>query len=69
MEVSKEKESNITADEKDKKQTTPLDVKVVVASKKKKVFTGKILFYWKKLKHDASYVLFIMFELTVSVYG
>nr|XP_022336826.1 2-(3-amino-3-carboxypropyl)histidine synthase subunit 1-like [Crassostrea virginica] len=40
MELSKEKESNITADEKDKKQTTPLDVKVVVASKSKKVFTG-----------------------------
>lgn len=53
MELSKEKESNITADEKDKKQTTPLDVKVVVASKNKKVFTGKFLFSWKKLKHDA----------------
>ena len=44
MELSKEKESNITADEKDKKQTTPLDVNVVVASKSKKVFTGKFLF-------------------------
>lgn len=49
MELSKEKESNITADEKDKKQITPLDVKVVVASKSKKVFTGNF-FFLEKIK-------------------